>query len=146
MLAMPAAARARAEREALFVRIPTGEAQALDRAAFELKLSKQELISTLVARYVDPASPASMEALRALATPTQPLANAAGALALGHHEFRPDPQPEVLDVDAAAALLHVEPELVERLAEAGDLPGRRLGEQWRFTRQAILDWLSAASS
>jgi excisionase family DNA binding protein len=139
---MPATRTRGGEREALFVRIPTSEARALDRAAFELKLSKQEIVSGLVSRYVDPASPRSMESLRALGAPPAQT----GTLALGRHEFRPDPVAEVLDVDAAAALLQVEPEVVEQLAAAGELPGRRLGDQWRFARQAILAWLSAASS
>ena len=141
--------RSRGGREALFVRIPTGEAQRLDRAAFELRLSKQDIVSALVARYVDPASPASMEALRALDGdadgPARAPALAGGTLALGHHDFRPDVR-EVLTVADAAELLQVETEVVERLAADGELPGRRIGEQWRFTRQAILDWLSAGSS
>jgi len=144
---MPSTTRSRGgEREALFVRIPTTEAQRLDRAAFELKRSKQDIVSALVSRYVDPASPASMEALRALdggAGRAQPLP-ASGTLALGHHDFRPDAR-EVLTVADAAALLQVEEEVVERLAADGELPGRRIGEQWRFTRQAILDWLSAGN-
>ncbi|HST39733.1 MAG TPA: helix-turn-helix domain-containing protein [Conexibacter sp.] len=139
---MPATRTRGGEREALFVRIPTTEARALDRAAFELKLSKQELVSNLVSRYVDPASPASMEALRTLGAAPPPT----GTLSLGRHDFRPDPVAEVLDIDDAAALLQVEPAVVERLAEEGELPGRRLGDQWRFARQAILAWLSADSS
>lgn len=146
---MPATTRTRArggEREALFVRIPTGEAQRLDRAAFELRRSKQDIVSALVSRYVDPASPASMAALRALdGSGGRVQAPASAPLALGHHDFRPDAR-EVLTVVDAAALLQVEEEVVERLAADGELPGRRIGEQWRFTRQAILDWLSAGSS
>jgi excisionase family DNA binding protein len=141
---MPPARSRGGEREALFVRIPTSEAQRLDRAAFELKLSKQDIVSALVARYVDPSSPAGLEALRALGGPLH--APVPGALTLGRHEFHRDPAPDVLTVTDAAELLQVEMEVVEQLAEAGELPGRRIGEAWRFTRQAILDWLSAGSS
>jgi excisionase family DNA binding protein len=141
---MPTTRTRGGEREALFVRIPTTDAERLDRAAFELKRSKQDIVSALVSRYVDPASPASMDALRALDAGgrVQPLTS--GTLALGHHDFRPDAR-EVLTVADAAALLQVEEEVVERLAADGELPGRRIGEQWRFTRQAILDWLSAGN-
>ncbi len=88
-----------------------------------------------------------MEALRTLDGdgPARAAAPAGGTLSLGHHDFRPDVR-EVLTVADAAELLQVEAEVVERLASDGELPGRRIGEQWRFTRQAILDWLSAGSS
>ncbi|MDO8185174.1 helix-turn-helix domain-containing protein [Conexibacter sp. JD483] len=144
---MPSTRSRSAGREALFVRIPTSEAQRLDRAAFELRLSKQDIVSSLVSRYVDPTSPASMEALRALdgGGGTRPQPPAGGTLTLGHHDFRADVR-EVLTVADAAELLQVGEEVVERLASDGELPGRRIGEQWRFTRQAILDWLSAGSS
>src|ERR1700728_127963 len=49
---------------ALFVRIPTEHARRLDRAAFELRVPKQSLVSELVDRYVNPDSPASLVALR----------------------------------------------------------------------------------
>jgi excisionase family DNA binding protein len=48
---------------ALFVRIPTEHARRLDRAAFELRVPKQSLVSELVERYVNPDSPASLMAL-----------------------------------------------------------------------------------
>jgi excisionase family DNA binding protein len=47
----------------LFVRIPTEHARRLDRAAFELRVPKQSLVSELVERYVNPDSPASLMAL-----------------------------------------------------------------------------------
>jgi hypothetical protein len=39
----------------------------------------------------------------------------------------------------------VEPAEVEQLAQAGELPGRRTGEAWRFARGAWLAWLAAGS-
>src|SRR4029453_15298486 len=66
------------ERSALFVRIPAEDAERLDRAAFELKASKQDLIAGLVARYVDPATAEGLESLRGLTEPVP----------LGRHEFR----------------------------------------------------------
>jgi excisionase family DNA binding protein len=49
--------------------------------------------------------------------------------------------PEVLDVDAAAALLRVGPGVVRALAEAQAIPARRVGDDWRFARDALLEWL-----
>jgi hypothetical protein len=51
---------------ALYVRIPSNEAEKLDRAAFELKSHKRDLVAALVARYVDPSTPAGLDRLRAL--------------------------------------------------------------------------------
>ena len=161
---MAAATRQRSgEREALFVRIPRGEARRLDRAAFELGVSKQDLVAGLVARYVDPASPASLAALRELSRPPeadeprlavapQPAAIAPqpaafgppAPLPLGHAAFTPAAEPtgEVLTLADVAALLRVDEDAVMKLAEAGELPGRRIGGAWRFARRAILDWLA----
>jgi hypothetical protein len=52
---------------ALYVQIPTSEAEKLDRAAFELKSHKRDLVAALVARYVDPSTPAGLDRLRGLA-------------------------------------------------------------------------------
>ncbi len=57
-------AQARSERRALFVRLRVQEADAVARAAFELGVSKQELIGALVRRYVDARSPEGLAALR----------------------------------------------------------------------------------
>jgi len=136
------------DREALFVRIPTSEAERLDRASFELKVSKQDLIAGLVARYVDPASPTSLEALRALGDETggrRVTIAADQSLTLGHADFQPAPLPvsDVLTLADAAALLQADEDDVAKLADKGGLPGRRVGGSWRFARQAILDWLAA---
>lgn len=49
---------------------------------------------------------------------------------------------EVLNVDEAAALLRVNSETVRMLARDGRLPGRHVGKEWRFSRTALLAWLS----
>jgi excisionase family DNA binding protein len=68
-----------------------------------------------------------------------------GELRLGHHDFTPAPVPEVLTLAEAAELLRVEVEALRAWAEAGDVPGRRLGGDWRFRRAALLDWLAAVA-
>ena len=54
------------EMPALFVRLPAHQADALARAAFELRAHKRELVSALVARYVDPYSEEGLRVLREL--------------------------------------------------------------------------------
>jgi len=48
----------------------------------------------------------------------------------------------VLTLDETAALLKLPADAVRTRAEGGDLPGRRLGNEWRFARSAILAWLA----
>jgi excisionase family DNA binding protein len=50
----------------------------------------------------------------------------------------PAPSP----VSAPDELLQVPEEELIALAEAGRLPGRRIGEHWRFARPALIAWLS----
>jgi len=111
----------------LYVRLPRREADLLDRAAFEGRISKRELVTSLVQRYLgDDDGKAS--------TPE---------LVLGRAHFRPVEAPAVLTLEQAAELLQVDTAEVAALAEAGELPGRRLSGGWRFPRAALLEWLAA---
>jgi excisionase family DNA binding protein len=163
---MPEQARRAQDEEAtqaLFVRIPAEHARRLDRAAFELKKPKQALVSELLERYVDPDSSASLAALARARAPahtsarTQSSAHAeAGrrrvvvetlddSLVVGHHSFQPhEPaaHAEVLTSEQAAELLQLDVATVEGLASSGELPGRKLAGRWRFSRAALVEWLS----
>lgn len=44
------------------------------------------------------------------------------------------------DIASLAEHLHLAPEVVQRMAERGKLPGRRIGGQWRFSRADIHHW------
>jgi excisionase family DNA binding protein len=118
---------------ALFVRIPSAEAAKLHRAADALGAPKRELIANLVARYVDPEDPVALGAL----------GGARADWSVGQHSFRPAAELEILTSAQLATLLQVEEEVVVELAETGELPGRKVGEDWRFSREAILAWLAA---
>ena len=50
--------------------------------------------------------------------------------------------PEVLDTFGVARLLRVHLTTVQDLAKRGQLPGRKVGKDYRFLRKAVLDWLS----
>src|SRR5262249_36059632 len=134
-------ARSRDDTQAVYVRLPAAEAEKLDQAAYALRLSKRDLITSLVARHVDPASPASLRALgRGVAARGESTSDrrrivvetGSDPLAVGHHSFRPAEAPEVLTPAEVAELLVVDEDAVLALAEAGDLPGRRVGGEWRF--------------
>ena len=142
---------------ALYVRLPHTEFAKLDRAAEALATNKKAIVTNLVSRYVDPDSPHKLDELRtSLAGATAP-APAPGAtadprrvtitmpddgLAVGHHAFTPSPLPDVLTPAQAADLLQVQEDEVVALAQAGTLPGRRIGDQWRFSRPALIAWLA----
>jgi excisionase family DNA binding protein len=101
----------------LFVRLPAADAERLDRVSFELKRPKQELVA---------------EALRSLDVERPPVGFA-----------RPAPgSPDVLTTSQLAELLQVDENAVRDLARRGELPGRKIGRDWRFSRSAVIDWLA----
>ena len=51
---------------------------------------------------------------------------------------------DVLDAAGVAQLLDADEAAVVELAEAGDLPGRKVGGDWRFLRASVLAWLGGA--
>jgi excisionase family DNA binding protein len=102
----------------LFVRLPAASAERLSRAAFELKTPKRELVAGLVDRYLG----ADDVVVGRAATQVR--------------------EPDVLSVEQLAQLLQVDATTVRKLAATGELPGRKLGRHWRFSRQAVLDWLA----
>ena len=44
----------------------------------------------------------------------------------------------------AAKTLQISQMTVYRLAQRGDLPGRKIGRSWRFSRSALENWLNNA--
>lgn len=54
--------------------------------------------------------------------------------------------PDVLTAEQAAQLLQISSKTVKRRAQLGEIPGRRVGNQWRFSRQALIDWLDPDGS
>ena len=50
--------------------------------------------------------------------------------------------PEVLNVDGAAEVLGVSRWLVLKMARRGELPGKKVGKEWRFRLSRILRWLA----
>ena len=48
---------------------------------------------------------------------------------------------EILETEEVAKLLKIHPRTVIRLASQGKLPGFKVGDQWRFRRAAIDDYI-----
>ena len=51
---------------------------------------------------------------------------------------------EDYDIASLSAYLHQDPVKVRRMAERGQIPGRRVGGEWRFSRGEIHHWLEEA--
>jgi excisionase family DNA binding protein len=117
----------------LYVRLPSAAAEKLDRAAFELKTTKQNLVAELVEAHLPLAS-----------TRRVVVESMDDALTVGHHSFVPADALDVLTLADAAELLRIDEQTVAKAAERGELPGRKLGGEWRFARSAVLRWLAGA--
>ena len=62
--------------------------------------------------------------------------------AVGRHSFLPTGETEVLTPAQLAEFLQVDEEDAGCTCRARrELPARKLGEEWRFSRSAILAWL-----
>jgi excisionase family DNA binding protein len=53
---------------------------------------------------------------------------------------------DVMSLEECATFLRVPPETILQEAQAGHLPGRKLGELWRFSRSQIHAWLGSPES
>ena len=109
----------------LFIRLPRAQASALDRLANQSGRAKQHVVSELVAQALTPPKPGPLSLGRVEVSSTA--------------ETRAD---EVLTLDEVASLLKLSPDVVQARAEAGDVPARRFGQDWRFSRLAVLRWLA----
>jgi excisionase family DNA binding protein len=108
----------------LFVRLALDAARRLDDAAASSGLSKRQIVEDAVREH---------------------LGDGGKGLVVGRVSLR-EPPADVLTPGEAAVLLRIGEEDLLAAAERGDLPGRRIGEEWRFAREALLAWLGAPAS
>jgi excisionase family DNA binding protein len=129
---------------ALYVRLPATAVDKLDRAATALGIHKKDLVAGLVSKYVDPDSQRGLSALGSLSQPRRVTVDLGeSGPSLGAYSFQAYDPPEVLNAAQAGQLLQIAPAMVIELAEAGQLPGRKLGTEWRFSRAALVAWLAS---
>ncbi|MBI3819345.1 MAG: helix-turn-helix domain-containing protein [Planctomycetes bacterium] len=50
---------------------------------------------------------------------------------------------EVLGFEEAAAFLGISTKTFAKVLKSEDLPGRKVGREWRFSKKALLEWLAA---
>jgi hypothetical protein len=124
----------------LYVRLPSTAVEKLDRASAALGVPKKDLVAGLVTRYVDPDSQRGLSALGSLASRRLP--ELPGGPIIGTYSFEPYDPPEVMNSAQAGQFLQIDEKNVIELAEGGKLPGKKLGPVWRFSREALVAWLS----
>jgi excisionase family DNA binding protein len=106
------------DRVPLFVRLPQDQAAALDRLVGSTGRRKQQLVSQLLGEQL-------------------------GVGRIDIREGAEAREDDVLTLEEAAALLRLPIDVLRARADAGELPGRRFGEEWRFSRKGVMDWLAA---
>lgn len=53
---------------------------------------------------------------------------------------------EILNVDQAAEFLGFSAYTIREKARVGEIPGRKVGREWRFSREQLLEWLRAGET
>lgn len=118
----------------LYVKLPSTAVDKLQRASQALGVPKKNLVAELVTRYIDvdtlPKSPKRIE-------PTADRGPMVGA-----YSFQPYDPPEIMTAAQAGEFLQISEKNVIELADAGKLPGKKLGPVWRFSRDALVAWLA----
>ncbi|HTA19392.1 MAG TPA: helix-turn-helix domain-containing protein [Polyangia bacterium] len=127
---------------ALFVRLPAAAVDKLDRAAEALGMRKKDLVAGLVSKYVDPDSRRGLSTLGTLSTHGATVDLRGAVPTHGAYSFRPYDPPEVMNAEQAGQFLQVDEDVVTEMAVSGDLPARKIGDAWRFSRAALVAWLS----
>ncbi|MGE0867879.1 MAG: helix-turn-helix domain-containing protein [Kofleriaceae bacterium] len=125
----------------LYVRLPHNAVEKLHRAAQALGINKKDLVAGLVTRYVDPDTQRGLSMLGTLAGRVVPQPSDA-APQMGAYSFQPYDPPQIMNAQQAGQYLQIDERTVIELAEEGKLPGKKLGPVWRFSREALVAWLS----
>jgi excisionase family DNA binding protein len=53
---------------------------------------------------------------------------------------------EILNVEEAAALLGVSVKTFNKVLHSEDMPARKVGREWKFSRSALIDWVGSGRS
>lgn len=52
---------------------------------------------------------------------------------------------DVLTIKEAAALLRCHPRTLQKMAIRGEIPARKVGSLWRFSRQRLQEWVQGST-
>ena len=54
--------------------------------------------------------------------------------------------PEILNIEEAAALLGVSIKTFNKVLHSQNLPARKIGREWKFSRSALIAWVGSGKS
>ena len=54
--------------------------------------------------------------------------------------------PEILNIEQAAELLGVSVKTFNKVLHSQDLPARKIGREWKFSRAALIQWVGSGRS
>jgi excisionase family DNA binding protein len=61
-------------------------------------------------------------------------------------ETNGDVQRDILNIDEAAELLGVSVKTFNKVLHSEDMPARKIGREWKFSRQALIAWVGNGRS
>lgn len=56
------------------------------------------------------------------------------------------PDREILNIEEAASLLGVSVKTFNKVLHSESLPARKIGREWKFSRQALIEWVGSGRS
>lgn len=56
------------------------------------------------------------------------------------------PDREILNIEEAALLLGVSVKTFNKVLHTEDMPARKIGREWKFSRRALIDWVGSGRS
>ncbi len=56
------------------------------------------------------------------------------------------PDREIMNIDEAAQLLGVSVKTFNKVLHAQSIPARKIGREWKFSRQALIEWIGDGRS
>ena len=59
------------------------------------------------------------------------------------HERGPEPTREILNIEEAAELLGVSLKTFNKVLHSEDVPARKIGREWKFSRRALIEWVGS---
>lgn len=62
------------------------------------------------------------------------------------HERGPEPTREILNIEEAAELLGVSLKTFNKVLHSEDVPARKIGREWKFSRRALIEWVGSGRS
>jgi len=56
------------------------------------------------------------------------------------------PDRDILNIEEASSLLGVSVKTFNKVLHSENLPARKIGREWKFSRRALIDWVGAGNS